>query len=76
MPKLRYGLVEFCGDYYYQEVSIDEIIQNSFDEIPDELQLSTLEDISNFAQDNVGQKMPLSGPLWKLYFQEEYVEDG
>jgi hypothetical protein len=32
-------------------------------------------DIDNWAQDNVGKKMPLDGPMWRCYVQK-YTVDG
>lgn len=65
MPKLTYKIVEIAGDYYYQKMSIEETFSKAMITQTDEkLKLKSKEDIDRYIQDNIGQKMPMDGPLW------------
>ena len=75
MPKFRYKLVEFAGDYYYQEMSVQEAISKGF-VVGDQNNLKSQQDIDRFAQDNLNEKLPLDGPLWRCYLQNYPRPDG
>jgi hypothetical protein len=66
MPKLKYKIKEICGDFYYEEMSEEETIKKAFI-VSKEMVLKDKDDIDRFAQDNINIKMPLDGPLWRLY---------
>ena len=76
MPKLRYAIKEIFGDYYYYEMSEDEAIQKMIvvNKDPNTI-LKSKEQIDWFVQDNINIKMPLDGPLVRIYCQE-YEENG
>ena len=77
MPKMTQHFVEFGGEYYYKQLHQDPekarqitfargIVYNT----DPSLILETEEDIDNWAQDNLNQKMPLDGPMWRIYVQK------
>ena len=68
MPKLRYKVKEICGDYYYEKMSVEETMQKAFlkPETPEKM-LKNKNDIDMFVRDNMNVKMPMDGPLWRLY---------
>ena len=66
IPKFRYKIVEFAGDYYYEMMSVEETMRKGFI-VGDNDNLKNKDDIDKFAQDNVNQKLPLDGPLWRCY---------
>ena len=80
MPKFTQHIVEFGGEYYYKYLDEDPekaqaiafekgLVWNK----DPELQLETEEDIDNWAQDNVNQKMPFDGPMWNVFCQNYTV---
>ena len=75
MPKFRYKIIEFAGDYYYEMMSVEETIRKGFIVGKDD-NCRTAEDIDRFAQDNVNEKLPLDGPLWRCYLQNYPQPDG
>lgn len=39
--------------------------------------LKSVDDINRYMQENISSKMPLDGPQWRTYVQEEFIdEDG
>lgn len=75
LPKLQYKLVECAGDYYYEKMSVEETFRKAFI-VGDENNIKCKDDIDNFVQDNLNNKMPLDGPLWRVYCQNYPLEDG
>ena len=79
MPKLRYKIKEICGDYYYEEMSIEETMEKALMKTvnrddPASL-LKNKNDIDMFVRDNMNLKLPLDGPLWRVYMQKYDPED-
>ena len=82
MPKYSQCFEVFAGEYYYKyldsdkekakEIAFERGIEINRDE---NTWLRTEEDIDNWAQDNLNKKMPLDGPMWRLYVQE-YTHNG
>ena len=56
-------------------MSVEETMRKGFI-VGNEDDLKTDEDIDRFAQDNVNQKLPLDGPLWRSYLQNYPRPDG
>ena len=72
-PKFLYKFVEILGDYYYKEMSEDKVFELCITEMNGVVKNS--DDINHFIQDNINIKMPIDGPLWRIWFQN-YEEDG
>lgn len=76
MPKFQYKIVEFAGDYYYKKMSVEETWEKALIVDKDRM-LKSQADINRYIQENISTKMPLDGPLWRTYLQEEFIdEDG
>lgn len=69
-PKMRYKVKEIFGDYYYEEMSVEETIQKVllYPEADDKI-LRSQADINAYIRDNLNVKMPLDGPLFRVYVQ-------
>ena len=69
-PKMRYKVKEIFGDYYYEEMSVEETIQKVllYPEGDDKI-LRCQADINAYIRDNLNVKMPLDGPLFRVYVQ-------
>jgi hypothetical protein len=66
-PKIRYKIKEIAGDYYYELMSEEETMQKLFiNPRPDKL-LKSKQDIEDYIRDNLNQKMPLDGPMLRIY---------
>ena len=78
-PKMRYKVKEIFGDYYYEEMSVEETIQKVllYPEGDDKI-LRCQADINAYIRDNLNVKMPLDGPLFRVYVQnfEPTDQDG
>jgi hypothetical protein len=77
MPKYTQHFVEFGGEYYYKYLDDDPkkaediAFKNGIVwETDPDLILESEEDIDNWAQDNINIKMPLDGPMFRLYIQK------
>lgn len=70
MPKFRYKVKEIMGDYYYEEMSIEETCKKALlrPESPDKI-LKSQAEIDEYIRDNMNEKMPLDGPLVRVYYQ-------
>jgi hypothetical protein len=67
-PKMRYKIKVICGDYYYEEMSVEETIQKAvIGPESEEKVLASRDDIDAFARDNLNAKLPLDGPQWRIY---------
>ena len=76
MPKLRYKIKVICGDYYYEEMSVEETMQKAVIRVQSpEAMLKNKNDIDMFVRDNMNVKMPLDGPLWRVYMQKYDADD-
>lgn len=69
MPKFRYKVKEIGGDYYYEMMSMEETCQKALikPEADDKV-LRNQQDIDEYIRDNINVKMPLDGPLFRVYF--------
>mmetsp|Transcript_2010 Transcript_2010/g.3556 ORF Transcript_2010/g.3556 Transcript_2010/m.3556 type:complete len:424 (+) Transcript_2010:269-1540(+) len=77
-PKLRYKVKILCGDFYYQEMTLEETKQklllspSSEDKV-----LKSQSEIDMYIRDNLNKKFPLDGPLIRAYLQNiEVAENG
>lgn len=63
MPKFRYKLKEIAGDYYYESMPMEELIDKFFvgPESEDKV-LRSQDDINQYIADNINKKMPMDGP--------------
>lgn len=70
-PKFRYKIKEVMGDYYYEKMPIEELMSKFFwkPESDDKI-LRTQDDINQFIEDNLNEKLPLDGPQVRIYFQK------
>ena len=70
-PKFRYKLKYIAGDLYYEEMSFEEACDKIFikAESPEKL-IKCQNDFDLYVRDNMNEKMPLDGPLVRLYFQK------
>lgn len=69
--RLRYKIKCIAGDYYYEKMSVEETYEKCFigPESEDKV-LRNLNDINEYIRDNINEKLPLDGPLWRMYFQK------
>lgn len=67
-PKMRYKIKEIMGDYYYEMMSVEETISKVFltPETSDHV-IKNQHEIDQYIRDNMNIKMPLDGPLWRVY---------
>lgn len=71
MPKFRYKIKEVCGDYYYELMTYEEAVSKIFITAEDkDKEVQNQQDIDDYIRDNLNVKMPLDGPLIRLYTQE------
>lgn len=68
MPKYTYKIVEVAGDYYYKKMSLEETWEKCLVVNKDGM-LKDQDDINRYIQENINVKMPLDGPLWRVYQQ-------
>lgn len=68
MPKFQYKLKTIFGDYYYEKMSHEEAVQKIFikPESQDKI-LKNQSDIDAFIRDNLNKKLPIDGPLCRVY---------
>ena len=67
-PKMRYKIKCIMGDYYYEEMSVEETIRKCvLRPKSEEHKLKNQDDIDQYVRDNMNEKMPLDGPLWYVY---------
>lgn len=70
-PKFRYRVKMIAGDYYYEEMSLGETLNRIYTSpATEDHVLRSQADIDNYIADNIGKKMPLDGPLVRLYLQK------
>jgi len=69
MPKFKYKIKEIAGDYYYEEMSMEETKSKIFI-LPESNAkvLRSQEDIDEYIRDNMNVKMPIDGPLVRIYY--------
>lgn len=75
MPKLTYKVKEICGDYYYEQMSVEETMAKAFIRPSKDKQLKSIKDVDLYVRDNMGVKFPVDGPLWRVYSQEYNPND-
>jgi len=68
IPKFRYKIKEIAGDYYYEEMTLEECKKKVFltPQSNDKI-LKNQQDIDEYIRDNLNVKMPLDGPLLRVY---------
>lgn len=73
---MRYKIKEIFGDYYYEVMSREETVKKAFvyPKSP-EHELKCQKDIDDYVRDNMNQKVPLDGPLWRIYMQDYKPDD-
>ena len=67
---MRYKVKEIFGDYYYEEMTVEETISKvlMYPEGDDKI-LRNQKDVDAYIRDNLNVKMPLDGPLFRVYVQ-------
>jgi hypothetical protein len=69
--KFRYKVKYICGDPYYEEMPYEEAVQKIVLRPKDEEHvLRSSADIDGWIADNLGTKMPMDGPLTRIYCQK------
>jgi hypothetical protein len=65
---MRYKVKEIFGDYYYEEMTPEETFKKVFlyPESDDKI-LRCQADIDEYIRDNINTKLPLDGPLYRVY---------
>ena len=71
-PKLRYRIKVILGDYYYEEVPVEEAIDIVFRKIP--VECKNEQDIDKFISENINTQIPLNQPQWLIWFQEKFQD--
>jgi hypothetical protein len=68
-PKYKYKVKQIAGDLYYEEMSTEETIEKMFlrPESPDKI-LRNQKEIDMYIRDNLNTKLPLDGPLLRIYY--------
>ena len=67
---------KIMGDYYYEEMTYEEAVEKIFlKPLPEDKKVRCQRDIDNYIRDNMNEKMPLDGPLVRIYFQEYNPEE-
>lgn len=70
-PKFRYKLKCIMGDYYYEEMSIEEAKSKIFLKPErDDKVLTCQQDIDDYVRDNMNKRMPLDGPMVRVFIQK------
>jgi len=66
--KLRMKQVDKFGDKYYEQMSLDETVSKSihFEKRPTHI-LKNKRDLEMFVEDNITQKIPCDGPMWRCF---------
>jgi len=72
-PKITYCIQEILGDYYWKPTNPEETIHYCFQRIPTEIK--TQRDIEQLVEEDMNKLMPMDKPQWRMYFQENYLED-
>jgi hypothetical protein len=63
MRKFRYKVKEIAGDYYYEEMSLEETKRKIFVQPQsDDKILRSQADIDQYIADNMNVKLPMDGP--------------
>jgi hypothetical protein len=62
IPKLRYKIVTILGDFYYQEMPIDQMIDIVFKEIPGHIKNDS--DLERFIEQNLNVPFSLDRPQY------------
>lgn len=69
-PKMRYKIKIIFGDYYYEEMSKEETIQKAILTFKSkDKELKSYQDVNDYIADNLNNKLPLDGPLFRFYYQ-------
>ena len=71
--KIRSCIVEIFGDYYWKETNPEDTIKYCLSNIPKEMK--TQKDIADFIASDINVQMPFDKPQWRMYFQENYLEN-
>ena len=76
MPKFRYKIKVIAGEYYYEKMSMEEAIDKIFVKADsDDKLLKNQSDIDAYMRDNLNIKLPLDGPLARIYVQKYDADD-
>lgn len=71
MPKFRYKIKEIFGDYYYELMTPEEAMEKIFITVGSkDREIKNQQDIDDYIRDNMNVKVPLDGPLIRIYSQE------
>ncbi len=67
-PKLRYKVVRHYGELFYEMMSEEETMKKAIVHCRSkEHMLKNQRDIDAYIRDNMNVKMPVDGPLWRIY---------
>ena len=75
-PKLRYKIVPFCGDYYYQEMSVEETMAKAYQWWDEDKALKNADELDLWVEDNINMKLPFDGPQFRAIYQHLTNQDG
>ena len=67
--KMLFKIKVIAGDYYYERMSIEECKQKAFCAINESNKLTCQQEIDDYIRDNINEKLPLDGPLYRVYVQ-------
>lgn len=76
MPKFQYKIKEVAGDYYYEKMTFEETREKAFlfPSTTDKV-LRNQQQVDEYIRDNMNTKLPLDGPLFRVYYQEYCPEE-
>jgi hypothetical protein len=74
--KFNYRIKQIMGDYYYEEMTMEEAKKMMFIKPEsDDKVLRNQQDIDDYIRDNMNERMPLDGPLVRIYYQRYEPEE-
>jgi len=68
MKRMRQKIVQVLGDYYFQDIPVEEAIR--IKRVEESIRCEA--DINEFCSKMINEKIPLSKSQWELYFVEDY----
>jgi len=67
-PKFRYNIKKIMGDYYYEEMTYEEAVKKIFVKLDSGKDLlKNQADIDAYVRDNINKRIPIDGPLVRVY---------
>ena len=75
-PKFLNKVETKGGDLYYKKMDFEDAFNKGFKYLEGDEAITNQHDMDLFVQDNIGIKVPLDGPQWRVWFTPLIDEDG